>query len=150
MSGGPVVSVIVPGFNEAGNVATLFSKIDEGLAATGLPGETVFVDDGSVDDTWERVVAERDRRDNVRAFFNPSWALLAEPDVGTLYYNPEWVWNVFDQAIVSRIVCCRAGKSRGPTPGHCRRSCTCTRSAESGKARLRAAASSMASGKPSN
>lgn len=41
-------------------------------------------------------------RDNVRAFFNPSWALLAEPDVGTLYYNPEWVWNVFDQAIVSR------------------------------------------------
>ncbi|MEZ5066676.1 MAG: glycosyltransferase [bacterium] len=68
MSGAPVVSVIVPGFNEAGNVATLFAKIDEGLAATGLPGETVFVDDGSVDDTWERVVAERDRRENVRAF----------------------------------------------------------------------------------
>lgn len=68
MSGRPVVSVIVPGFNEAGNIEQLFARIDEGLAAAGLPGETVFVDDGSTDGTWERVTRERDRRDNVRAF----------------------------------------------------------------------------------
>lgn len=32
--------------------------------------------------------------------FNPSWAFLATPDRGTIYYDSGW--NVFDQAIVSR------------------------------------------------
>lgn len=68
MSERPTVSVIIPAFNEEGNIATLFAKIDEGLSAAGLPGETVFVDDGSTDGTWERVEAERAQRPNVRAF----------------------------------------------------------------------------------
>lgn len=65
---GPVVSVIIPAFNEEGNIETLFERIDEGLATCGLPGETVFVDDGSTDGTWARVEAEQARRSNVRAF----------------------------------------------------------------------------------
>jgi glycosyltransferase involved in cell wall biosynthesis len=64
----PLVSVIVPAFNEEGNVERLFERIEQGLAACGLPGETVFVDDGSTDGTWERVAAERARRGDVRAF----------------------------------------------------------------------------------
>ena len=64
----PFVSVIVPGFNEEGNIERLFERIGEGLAACGLSGETVFVDDGSRDGTWARVEAERVRRGNVRAF----------------------------------------------------------------------------------
>ena len=68
MSPRPRVSVIVPGFNEEGNVERLFERIEQGLAASGLSGETVFVDDGSTDGTWARVEAERQRRDNVRAF----------------------------------------------------------------------------------
>jgi glycosyltransferase involved in cell wall biosynthesis len=68
VSGKPLVSVIVPALNEEGNVERLFERIEAGLAACGLPGETVFVDDGSTDGTWERVARERDRRPGVRAF----------------------------------------------------------------------------------
>lgn len=41
-------------------------------------------------------------RRNVRHLFNASWELLGQSDLGTIYYNPEWTWNVFDQVIVSR------------------------------------------------
>ena len=41
------------------------------------------------------------RRDG-SPLWNVSWTLLAEPDLGSLYYNPEWTWNLFDQVIVSR------------------------------------------------
>ena len=44
MSDRPQVSVIVPGYNEAGNIERLFERIAEGLKATGLEGEAVFVD----------------------------------------------------------------------------------------------------------
>ena len=62
------VSVIIPALNEAGNIERLFDRIEEGIRLCGLPGETVFVDDGSTDDTWERVADQRRRRPNVRAF----------------------------------------------------------------------------------
>ncbi len=39
---------------------------------------------------------------NERYLYNPSWRIFGTPDQGTLYYNREWVWNVFDQCIVSR------------------------------------------------
>lgn len=68
MSAKPVVSVIIPAYNEAGNVERLFERIEAGLSACGLPGEIVFVDDGSTDGTWEKVAHERERRGGVRAF----------------------------------------------------------------------------------
>ena len=39
---------------------------------------------------------------NHRYFFNPCWRFFAEPETGTLYYNRDWVWNIFDQIIVTR------------------------------------------------
>jgi len=68
VAGKPLVSVIIPAYNEEGNVERLFERIEEGFRACGMNGETVFVDDGSSDGTWERVAAERERRGNVRAF----------------------------------------------------------------------------------
>ncbi len=41
-------------------------------------------------------------RRNRYSLYNPSWKFLGRTDTGTLYYNREWVWNVFDQAILSR------------------------------------------------
>jgi glycosyltransferase involved in cell wall biosynthesis len=64
----PQVSVIVPAFNEEGNVDRLLERIAEGLAAAGMTGETVFVDDGSSDGTWERVTALRAENPGLRAF----------------------------------------------------------------------------------
>lgn len=68
MADRPILSIIIPAYNEAGNLERLFERIDEGLKAVGLPGETVFVDDGSTDDTWAELERERAKRDNVRAF----------------------------------------------------------------------------------
>lgn len=68
MQGRPIVSVIIPAFNEAGNVEMLLRKIDEGLATAGLPGETVFVDDGSGDGTWERIEELRAKHPGLRPF----------------------------------------------------------------------------------
>jgi glycosyltransferase involved in cell wall biosynthesis len=45
------VSVVVPVFNEEGNVGPLAAEIEAALADLGCPFETVFVDDGSTDGT---------------------------------------------------------------------------------------------------
>ena len=52
--------------------------------------------------------------------------------------------------MASRIVRCRAGASRGPPVSSVRRSANCASSAAGDRIVIRAAASSMASGKPSS
>lgn len=52
----PVVSVIVPAFNEAARIAEPLRRIDAYLAAQAYPSEIVVVDDGSTDDTQAAVV----------------------------------------------------------------------------------------------
>ena len=42
-----------------------------------------------------------DRKQGRYRLYNPMWRFLAQPDTGTLYYWTGWVWNVFDQCIVS-------------------------------------------------
>lgn len=64
MEGAPRLSIVVPFYNEADNVEPLHRELDAVLAE--LPGgvEFVYVDDGSRDDTRERLLAlaKRDRR----------------------------------------------------------------------------------------
>lgn len=47
------LSVIIPTFNERGNVLTLFRRIDAALP--GIAWEAIFVDDNSPDGTWDVV-----------------------------------------------------------------------------------------------
>jgi dolichol-phosphate mannosyltransferase len=58
----PLVSVVVPSFNERDNVTVLYRRLETTLA--GIPWEVVFVDDNSPDGTWEvvRALARRDSR----------------------------------------------------------------------------------------
>ena len=56
MSSTPTISVLIPAYNEADNVSELFARTAEAFANLGVPGELVFVDDGSSDGTAERVV----------------------------------------------------------------------------------------------
>lgn len=58
----PVLSLVVPMFNEASNVDGLFARLAEVLGALGVTYEIVCVDDGSRDDTVARVV-DHHRRD---------------------------------------------------------------------------------------
>ena len=61
-AGLPLLSVVVPSFNERDNVTVLYRRLETTLA--GVPWEVVFVDDNSPDGTWEvvRGLAQRDSR----------------------------------------------------------------------------------------
>lgn len=95
----------------AAKVREVVDRITADEEAAGRDADVLIVGDLN-DDPWDASVlrslgAVRSRnavlnRQKPRQLYNLSWGMLAEPDVGTLYYNPEWNWNVFDQAIVSR------------------------------------------------
>lgn len=59
----PVVSIVVPAFNEADNLDSLWGRVRPVLDQVGA-GEMIVVDDGSSDGTWEEVMrlAASDRR----------------------------------------------------------------------------------------
>lgn len=43
------ISVVIPIFNEAGNIPELWSRLDRALQSIGLSCDVIFVDDGSID-----------------------------------------------------------------------------------------------------
>jgi len=47
----PMLSVVVPVYNEAGNIAPLFHEIERVMTAIGRPFEVLYVNDGSTDAT---------------------------------------------------------------------------------------------------
>jgi glycosyltransferase involved in cell wall biosynthesis len=48
----PQISVVIPVFNEAGNLEELQRQLVAGLEKTGRPFEVILVDDGSTDSSW--------------------------------------------------------------------------------------------------
>jgi len=52
----PDLSVVVPIYNEIGNVARLCEKLHETLSAIQRSYEVLLVDDGSTDGTWDKLV----------------------------------------------------------------------------------------------
>ena len=60
------ISVIVPVFNEAENIAPLAREILTALSPLNRPFEIVFVDDASTDGTWTNLAAERAKDLRVR------------------------------------------------------------------------------------
>lgn len=46
-----MISVVIPAYNEADNLAALLPKVMENLESTGRPWSVLVVDDGSTDDT---------------------------------------------------------------------------------------------------
>lgn len=57
------ISLVIPVFNEDGNLEELHRRLTTVLEGTGLPYEILFVDDGSTDGTWQtiRALAANDR-----------------------------------------------------------------------------------------
>lgn len=61
------LSVVVPVFNEAENVLPLVAEIEAALGPSRTPFEIVFVDDGSRDDTPQRLAEARARFPRLRS-----------------------------------------------------------------------------------
>jgi glycosyltransferase involved in cell wall biosynthesis len=82
----PVISVLVPVLNEGATVEVLTRQVRDVLTAEGNSFEIVFVDDGSSDDTVERVREEHARDSRIklvrlRRNFGKAAALCAGIDV---------------------------------------------------------------------
>lgn len=54
-SGAPILSIVIPTYNEMGNVEPLLEEVRAVLDQAGIPGEVIVVDDGSPDGTGEYV-----------------------------------------------------------------------------------------------
>lgn len=61
VGGQPTLSLVVPVYNEAGSIDSFLARAKPVLEALGEAYEIVFVDDGSSDATWQRLVAARER-----------------------------------------------------------------------------------------
>jgi len=61
----PDVSVVIPGLNEGDSLPELARRVHEALEPLG-PYELIFVDDGSTDDSWQRIVALHEQYPQVR------------------------------------------------------------------------------------
>ncbi len=66
LPGAPDISVVVPLFNEAENVAPLVAQILAALKPDPRTIELVLVDDASTDDTWKNIAAAHDLDPRVR------------------------------------------------------------------------------------
>ncbi|MGH9868366.1 MAG: glycosyltransferase family 2 protein [Candidatus Polarisedimenticolia bacterium] len=62
MSSRRTVSVVVPLYNEQDNVEQLHAEIVAAMDRTSAAWEVIYVDDGSIDRTWERLMAARRSR----------------------------------------------------------------------------------------
>ncbi len=62
----PLLSVVAPIYNEGPGVERFVDKLTEVLGAAGLRYELVLVDDGSADDSWDRIVRQAMLDDRVR------------------------------------------------------------------------------------
>ena len=56
-----LMSIVIPVFNEAANVDVLIPRLFGFLSHNDLTAEVICIDDGSRDDTWDRLVAWRVR-----------------------------------------------------------------------------------------
>jgi glycosyltransferase involved in cell wall biosynthesis len=64
------LSIVIPAFNESGNVEFIYDALSKVLKKVNLTYEIIFVDDGSKDDTNEkvRIISKRDKRVRLISF----------------------------------------------------------------------------------
>ncbi|MBS1402660.1 MAG: glycosyltransferase family 2 protein [Oscillospiraceae bacterium] len=61
-----MLSIILPAYNEEQMVEKAAAVIGHTLRDANIPYEIIFVDDGSLDDTWNEIVSVSERNENVR------------------------------------------------------------------------------------
>jgi glycosyltransferase involved in cell wall biosynthesis len=87
-SPGSKLSIIIPVYNESGNLAQLFRELEGVLQSLDIDWEVLFVDDGSSDNTWEIINSLHQQNHSVKGLrlsrnFGHQYALLAGLANGT-------------------------------------------------------------------
>lgn len=84
----PRLSIIIPVYNEAGNLDRLKNDLGEVLASLEIDWEIIFVDDGSTDNTWAEIEKQNGEDSRLKGLrlsrnFGHQYALLAGLANGT-------------------------------------------------------------------
>jgi glycosyltransferase involved in cell wall biosynthesis len=66
-NGSPLISVVIPLYNEGANLRAFLSEVKTALDKTGCPFELILIDDGSPDDTWKVIADEAAKSPAIRA-----------------------------------------------------------------------------------
>lgn len=66
----PEISIVLPGLNEAGNIDAMLAQVQSVLDKLGRSGEIIYVDDGSTDNSREKLLAAQEQFANLRPFFH--------------------------------------------------------------------------------
>ena len=79
---GSLLSIVIPAFNEEGNIRKLYNEIQTVLPILNMPSEIIFADDGSQDETWSEIKSLNRQDGHVKALrlsrnFGHQYALLA-------------------------------------------------------------------------
>lgn len=61
------LSIVVPVFNESGNIEPLAREMEAAFCVTSWDWELVYVDDASTDDTWQKILELKRTHPRVRA-----------------------------------------------------------------------------------
>ena len=60
------VSVLIPTYNEEGNISKLITAIQNVFSESKIEGEIIVIDDNSPDGTWKIVMALRKNYENLK------------------------------------------------------------------------------------
>ena len=78
----PQLSLVIPAYNEDGNLHQLYLELMKVLPGLNIPWEIIFVDDGSVDKTWEEIQILHQKDQSIKGIrfsrnFGHQYALFA-------------------------------------------------------------------------
>ncbi|MBI5398590.1 glycosyltransferase family 2 protein, partial [Candidatus Woesearchaeota archaeon] len=77
------VSIVIPCFNEGDNVTLLYNKISSVMKGAGKSYEIIFVDDGSTDQTYNRLAEIRKKDERLKIIkFRRNFGQTAAMDAG--------------------------------------------------------------------
>ncbi len=113
-----LLSIVIPLYNEQGSIDALIPRVRQVLEAEGLNAEIILVNDGSTDQTWDKMVGWRGVHETLTLVdlsrnFGKEIAITAGLDVaegdaviimdGDLQHPPEDIPRMLDRAALGDV-----------------------------------------------